>query len=152
MSSTGTTASAPGGTGALRVAGDLIFSTLGQRTVWLSEPTWPNHPQMFAAAGFKIEPDQYQPVPGQYLRAPVAVVKVSGESLAIWEYPNPGAAADDGQRVSPRGIDGGFHELGSEAKWFLRGRLLVLYLGAEPELQALLEQTLGPIFVRGKAA
>ena len=104
-----------------------------------------------AAAGFKIEPDEFEPVPARYLRAPVSAVKVGGESLAIWEYASPGAATDDGQRVSPRGIDGGFHELGTEAKWFLRGRLLVLYLGAEPGLQALLEQTLGPIFVSGKA-
>jgi aspartate/tyrosine/aromatic aminotransferase len=45
------TAQAPGGTGALRVAGDFIASTLGQRTVWLSDPTWPNHPGVFGAAG-----------------------------------------------------------------------------------------------------
>jgi len=104
------------------------------------------------AAGFTIEQDKYEPLPARYLRAPVVAVKVGGESLAIWEYPNPGAAADDGQRVSPRGIDGGFHELGTEAKWFLHGRVLVLYIGVEPTLRALLEKTLGPIFVNGKAA
>jgi hypothetical protein len=102
------------------------------------------------AAGFEIEPDQYEPIPAQYLRAPVTAVKVSGESLAIWEYPNPGAATDDGQRVSPQGIDGGFHELGTEAKWFLHGRLLVLYIGITPNLRALLEEALGPIFVNGR--
>jgi len=45
------TAQAPGGTGALRVAADFVASTLGKRTVWLSDPTWPNHPQVFNAAG-----------------------------------------------------------------------------------------------------
>lgn len=45
------TAQAPGGTGALRVAADFAASTLGRRTVWLSDPTWPNHPQVFNAAG-----------------------------------------------------------------------------------------------------
>jgi aspartate/tyrosine/aromatic aminotransferase len=45
------TAQAPGGTGALRVAADFVASTLGKRTVWLSDPTWPNHPQVFGAAG-----------------------------------------------------------------------------------------------------
>ena len=45
------TAQAPGGTGALRVAADFVYSTLGKRTVWLSDPTWPNHPQVFNAAG-----------------------------------------------------------------------------------------------------
>jgi aspartate/tyrosine/aromatic aminotransferase len=47
------TAQAPGGTGALRVAGDLIFSTLGPRTVWVSDPTWPNHQQVFGMAGLQ---------------------------------------------------------------------------------------------------
>lgn len=47
------TAQAPGGTGALRVAADFIASTLDARTVWLSDPTWPNHPNVFQAAGLK---------------------------------------------------------------------------------------------------
>lgn len=41
----------PGGTGALRVAADLIHRVRPGATVWLSTPTWPNHPQVFAAAG-----------------------------------------------------------------------------------------------------
>lgn len=44
-------AQTPGGTGALRVAGDLIRATLPTATLWLSEPTWPNHPNIFAASG-----------------------------------------------------------------------------------------------------
>ena len=47
------TAQAPGGTGALRVAADFIASTLSAKTVWLSDPTWPNHPNVFQAAGLK---------------------------------------------------------------------------------------------------
>ena len=85
-------------------------------------------------AGFRIEPDRYTPVPAKYLHASVAAYVVNGESLAIWEYSNPDAAADDGRRVSPQGIDGGFHELGTEAKWFRHGRLLVLYVGTDPGL------------------
>lgn len=45
------TSHTPGGTGALRVAADLIHKQLPQATVWLTQPTWPNHPQVFAAAG-----------------------------------------------------------------------------------------------------
>jgi aspartate aminotransferase len=41
----------PGGTGALRVAADLIHRLRPSSTVWLSTPTWPNHPQIFEAAG-----------------------------------------------------------------------------------------------------
>jgi aspartate/tyrosine/aromatic aminotransferase len=45
------TSHTPGGTGALRVAADLIHQQLPQATVWMTDPTWPNHPQIFAAAG-----------------------------------------------------------------------------------------------------
>ncbi len=45
----------PGGTGALRVAGDFIRNLLGPRRVWLSDPTWPNHPGIFRAAHLVTE-------------------------------------------------------------------------------------------------
>jgi aspartate/tyrosine/aromatic aminotransferase len=45
------TSHTPGGTGALRVAADLIHQQFPKATVWLTRPTWPNHPQIFAAAG-----------------------------------------------------------------------------------------------------
>ena len=40
----------PGGTGGLRVVGDLIHQNFPKATVWLSTPTWPNHAGIFAAA------------------------------------------------------------------------------------------------------
>ena len=46
------TAETPGGTGALRVAADFLLQTGSSKTIWLSEPTWPNHPQLFSIAGF----------------------------------------------------------------------------------------------------
>jgi aspartate/tyrosine/aromatic aminotransferase len=49
----------PGGTGGLRVAADLLRQTGGGVTLWMSEPTWPNHPQLFNAAGFRIRPYPY---------------------------------------------------------------------------------------------
>jgi len=45
------TADTPGGTGALRIAGDFIKHNLPEVTVWLSDPTWSNHPAIFEAAG-----------------------------------------------------------------------------------------------------
>jgi aspartate/tyrosine/aromatic aminotransferase len=45
------TSHTPGGTGALRVAADFIHQQMPNATVWLTQPTWPNHPQIFAAAG-----------------------------------------------------------------------------------------------------
>lgn len=43
-------AQTPGGTGALRVAANFIKSNLPGAAVWFSEPTWPNHASIFAAA------------------------------------------------------------------------------------------------------
>ncbi len=45
------TSHTPGGTGALRVAADLIHQNMPKATLWMTQPTWPNHPQIFAAAG-----------------------------------------------------------------------------------------------------
>ena len=55
----------PGGTGGLRVAADLIRSTGGGQTMWLSEPTWPNHPHMFQAAGFRVRAYPYTDATGR---------------------------------------------------------------------------------------
>ena len=49
----------PGGTGGLRVAADLLRQTGAGGTLWMSEPTWPNHPQLFNAAGFRIRTYPY---------------------------------------------------------------------------------------------
>jgi len=53
------TAQTPGGTGALRVAADFLLQTGASKTVWLSEPTWPNHPQLFSLAGFALRTYPY---------------------------------------------------------------------------------------------
>ena len=53
------TAQTPGGTGALRVAADFLLQTGSSRTIWLSEPTWPNHPQLFSLAGFALRTYPY---------------------------------------------------------------------------------------------
>jgi aspartate/tyrosine/aromatic aminotransferase len=52
-------AQTPGGTGALRVAADFIHANFPKATVWMSEPTWPNHPQIFAAAGMPTKSYAY---------------------------------------------------------------------------------------------
>ncbi|WP_162063075.1 amino acid aminotransferase [Vibrio taketomensis] len=51
------TAQAPGGTGALRVAGEFIKRQLGDVKIWISNPTWANHIGVFTAAG--LETAQY---------------------------------------------------------------------------------------------
>ncbi len=48
------TAHTPGGTGALRVAADLLHQQCGTRRIWIGNPTWANHPQIFKAAGLEV--------------------------------------------------------------------------------------------------
>lgn len=45
---------APGGTGALRLGGELIRVANPQAQIWLGRPTWPNHQPIFTAVGLKI--------------------------------------------------------------------------------------------------
>lgn len=53
------TAHTPGGTGALRVAADFLKRCTGARSVWMSDPTWANHPAIFEAAGHPIKTYPY---------------------------------------------------------------------------------------------
>lgn len=53
------TAQAPGGTGALRVAGEFIKRQLGDVKVWISNPTWANHHGVFNAAGLQTAAYSY---------------------------------------------------------------------------------------------
>ncbi|GAA4430326.1 amino acid aminotransferase [Bremerella cremea] len=53
------TVQSPGGTGALRVAGDFLADSFPGRALWLSQPTWPNHPNIFTAAGVPLKTYPY---------------------------------------------------------------------------------------------
>lgn len=48
------TAHTPGGTGALRVAGDFLKKFKPYAKVWVSDPTWPNHNGVFGASGLPV--------------------------------------------------------------------------------------------------
>jgi aromatic-amino-acid transaminase len=45
----------PGGTGALRLAAELIGRARPGGRIWVGVPTWPNHPPILGAAGLRIE-------------------------------------------------------------------------------------------------
>ncbi len=45
----------PGGTAGLRVAADFLASNFPGARIWMSNPTWPNHPAIFQAAGLTTE-------------------------------------------------------------------------------------------------
>jgi aspartate aminotransferase len=61
------TVQAPGGTGALRVAADFIKAKFPQAKVWVSKPTWANHPNIFKAAGQQVETYAYIDADGKGL-------------------------------------------------------------------------------------
>lgn len=49
----------PGGTGALRLAGDFLHHVAGIHKIWVSEPTWANHIGIFRAAGLDVGEYRY---------------------------------------------------------------------------------------------
>jgi len=49
----------PGGTGAIRQALELIRMASPDATVWLSNPTWPNHPSIIRYLGMKMAEYRY---------------------------------------------------------------------------------------------
>ena len=53
------TAHTPGGTGALRVASDFLRGQFPELSIWMSDPTWANHGQVFQAAGIKTKSYPY---------------------------------------------------------------------------------------------
>ncbi|MCY4046074.1 MAG: aspartate/tyrosine/aromatic aminotransferase, partial [Cellvibrionales bacterium] len=53
------TSQTPGGTGALRVAADFIQNHLPKATIWISNPSWANHRQIFESAGLTVKSYRY---------------------------------------------------------------------------------------------
>ncbi|MCH1921028.1 aspartate/tyrosine/aromatic aminotransferase [Shewanella sp. A3A] len=53
------TAQAPGGTGSLRIAAEFVVRNTESRTIWVSNPTWANHQNIFETAGLSIKEYAY---------------------------------------------------------------------------------------------
>ncbi len=53
------TVQTPGGTAALRVAGDLLKMAKPEAGIWASDPTWANHIPVFEAAGVALDSYPY---------------------------------------------------------------------------------------------
>ena len=49
------TAQAVGGTGGLKIGADFLRRITAGASVWISEPSWENHRQLFEAAGFRVK-------------------------------------------------------------------------------------------------
>lgn len=48
-----------GGSGALKVGGEFLYNTLPFSRIYLSNPTWGNHPTLFKTIGFQVEEYPY---------------------------------------------------------------------------------------------
>ncbi|QYK03084.1 amino acid aminotransferase [Shewanella psychrotolerans] len=53
------TAQAPGGTGSLRVAAEFVVRNTDSKTIWVSNPTWANHNNIFLSAGLDVKQYTY---------------------------------------------------------------------------------------------
>src|SRR5687767_6470492 len=53
------TVQALGGTGGLKIGADFLKVMNPEAEVWISEPSWENHRQLFEAAGFKVNTYRY---------------------------------------------------------------------------------------------
>ncbi len=49
----------PGGTGAIRQALEMVKLAAPEATVWISNPTWPNHPSIIKFLGMKVREYRY---------------------------------------------------------------------------------------------
>ncbi|MEY4698096.1 MAG: hypothetical protein RIT14_2524 [Pseudomonadota bacterium] len=93
----------PGGTGAIRQALELIRLATPEATIWLSNPTWPNHPSIIRYLGMQMAEYRYfdadtRGVDFAGLLADLAVVKPGDVVLLHGCCHNPtGANLDAGQ-------------------------------------------------------
>lgn len=55
----------PGGSGALRVAAELLAIALPTRRIWVPDPTYANHPGIFGAAGLQLRRYPYVDATGR---------------------------------------------------------------------------------------
>lgn len=73
---------------------------------------------------------------------------VNGQSVHVFAYPDAPAAAADASRVAPSGTPIG----GTQITWtdpprfYMRGQLIVLYVGRDTDVSRFLETVLGPPF------
>jgi aromatic-amino-acid transaminase len=57
----------PGGTGGLRLAGEFLRRSAPTATLWMSDPTWANHHQIFSTLNFPVKTYPYYDAAGKQL-------------------------------------------------------------------------------------
>jgi aspartate aminotransferase len=92
------TVSTPGGTGALRIAGEFINTCRPGATIWVSDPTWANHKGVFEAAGLTVETYPYYDYENKCL-------DFAGMVAALKEIPEQDAVLLHACCHNPSGMD-----------------------------------------------
>lgn len=92
------TAQTPGGTGALRLAGDFMKTQLGVNTIHVSNPTWANHNNVFQSSGLNIA--QYR-----YFNADNFSLDFDGMMADLAKVPAGDAVMLHGCCHNPTGVD-----------------------------------------------
>ena len=114
------TAQAPGGTGALRLAAELIKRQLGDATVWVSEPTWANHLGIFESVGLQIARYNYYDAANHDIDFDSALADLSNAK-------NGDVVLFHGCCHNPTGIDPDVDQWGQLAKLCAEKGLLPLF-------------------------
>lgn len=92
------TAQSVGGTGALRLGADLLRRTCPEAAVWVSDPTWENHDQIFRQAGFTVH--EYP-----YYDAATATVRFAQMHDALQALPAGSIVVLHASCHNPTGVD-----------------------------------------------
>ena len=71
---------------------------------------------------------------------------VNGQSVRVFEYPGANSAVADAARVAPDGTPIGSTQITwvDPPRFYMRGQLIVLYVGRDEDVSAMLEDVLGP--------
>ena len=88
----------PGGTGALRLGAELIAAARPGARIFMGTPTWPNHPQIFAATGLRTTVYSYFDSQTQTIRfaemMDALATAESGDALLLQACCNNPSGAD----------------------------------------------------------
>lgn len=114
------TVQSPGGTGALRIAADFIRKFLPKSKIWLSDPTWENHRQIFNSAG--IETSFYP-----YYNAKTKWLYFEGMTEALLKIPSTDVVLFHACCHNPTGVDINKDQWETIAKIALKKGFLVLF-------------------------
>jgi hypothetical protein len=85
-------------------------------------------------------------------------LNIGSERISIFEYPTSSDLQQDADRISPQGDQIRNGSSTTVVDWiatphfYKRGRILVLYIGNQPKIRALLQSLLGPQFAGGTPA